>query len=146
MQTLIIPVGIAGSGKSTYIRQNYPEFQRICMDEIRGRFSLDPADKQQTVLARDYCMPLLEEALAKGESVVWDATSLTEKIRKGLIDAAQKVGAKTVIVFFSTPLEVILKRNSSRKRIVPEEAIMRQWNELEKPKSNEADKLIVVAE
>ena len=143
-QIFIITVGVAGCGKTTYVKKRFPNFYRISMDEIRGQLSLDPADSEQSQLAFRCCYPLLQRALSGGKSIVWDATSLTTNSRKQLIQSARRFGFRVVIIYFDIPLEEILRRNSQRRRKVPDSAILCQWKEIEPPQKNEADELIII--
>ena len=142
-QKLIITVGPAGCGKSTYIKRFYKNIMVINMDSVRGWLSLDPADPLQSRLAYDYCIPILKNALQSGKSVVWDATSIKSENRKGIINLARKSNAKVKIIFFDTPLSTILKRNRKRARTVPEEAIIRQWKNIEPPHRWECDEITI---
>jgi putative protein kinase ArgK-like GTPase of G3E family len=44
---LVITIGVAGSGKSTFCENFFPDYKRVNMDKYRGMLSLDPADKLQ---------------------------------------------------------------------------------------------------
>jgi predicted kinase len=140
----VLTIGTAASGKSTYIHNIFPLHRRISMDKIRGIYSLDPADKKQTVFAFDLCYPILLECLQNGVPAAWDATSVKSEIRSKLIDTAVHFNAKITLVFFDIPLSEIQRRNDRRVRKVPRTAILRQWNELEPPHSYEADCIVVV--
>lgn len=143
-QILVVPIGVAGSGKTTYVKKHYPQFQRISMDEIRGWLSLDPADPLQSQLAYRYCLPILRKALSNGKSAVWDATSLTPVSRKTVVDIAREFDARITMLLFDVPIDELLRRNSNRRGKVPDEVILSQLRELEPPSENEADKIIVV--
>ena len=141
---LVLTIGVAGSGKTTYVRREYPDYEWISMDRVRGILSLDPGDATQSPLAYRYCLAELNRVLAEGQSAVWDATSTTISSRKEVLTIAKKFGAKRTIVFFGTSLEEALKRNRNRKRIVPEFVIREQFDELEFPEETEADEIVVI--
>ena len=140
---LVITIGVAGSGKSTYIKRHYPHYARVSMDEARGRFSLDPGDPVQSQLAYRYCIPILDEVLARGRSAVWDATAVTSSSRKQVVRIGRKHGAKIVAVFFDLPLAEISRRNTGRRRVVPMRAVKEQFEQLEPPHRWEFDKIII---
>ena len=140
---LVVTIGVAGSGKSTYINRHFPDFARVSMDEVRGRFALDPGDPFQSQLAYRYAIPVLERTLAGGRSAVWDATALTSSSRKRVIQIGRKYGAKITAVFFDLPLEEISRRNTSRRRVVPWRAVVDQFRQLEPPHRWEFDKILI---
>ncbi len=141
---LVITIGIAGSGKSTFCDNFFPDYKRVNMDKYRGMLSLDPADKLQGGLAFDYCYPILESHLQKNQSVIWDATSITAQTRSLLTGIGEQYGAKISLAFFDLPLDVVLQRNSRRTRWVPDESILRQFKQLEVPHAWEAHRTICV--
>ncbi len=141
---LVITIGVAGSGKSTFISKNFPEHTRVSMDEARGKFALDPGDPQQSRLAYLYCLPVLDEVLSAGKSAVWDATALSSSSRKGVLEIARKHNARTTAVFFDLPFDEISRRNRGRRRVVPLRAITEQFRQLEPPHRWEFDKIIIV--
>ena len=67
---LVLTIGIAGSGKTTYVRREYPDCHWISMDRVRGILSLDPGDTTQSPLAYRYCLGELHRVLAEGQSAV----------------------------------------------------------------------------
>ncbi|RKZ32772.1 hypothetical protein DRQ33_05295 [bacterium] len=141
---LIITIGVAGSGKSKFIQQKYSHYERISMDRVRGIYSLDPADPEQSQLAYRYCIPQLEKVLAQGKSAIWDATSLTQSSRKGILTLARKYNAKVITIFFDIPIDEVKRRNRSRRRVVPENVIDEQNAKLEPPHIWETDEIIIV--
>jgi len=144
-KVLALTIGIAGCGKTTYIRRNLPEYAYICMDRVRGQFSLNPVDPTQSSLAYRFCVAALQKTLSQNKSVIWDATSLTSQSRVAICEIGRKQNYRIKIIYFDIPLEVSLKQNIDRIRIVPEKVIKQQWMQLEPPHRWEADDIVIIS-
>jgi predicted kinase len=96
--------------------------------------------------AYDNCFKDLMRSLKKRESVVWDATNTTRKIRRRLVDVARQNGIEVVMIHFDLPLDIILERNKNRDRVVPEDVVVKYYQQIQSPKSYEYDHLLVINE
>lgn len=74
---MIIFVGSAASGKSTFWKTHLSDYVRVNRDTLK---------------TREKCLKAAEEALKKGENVVIDNTNPTKNDRKDYIDLAKKYG------------------------------------------------------
>lgn len=81
--------------------------------------------------------------IEEGIDVIYDATNLTYKNRKSILDKVTPL-ARCSAIIIATPLDTILKQNQSRKRVVPEEVIMRQLQQFEMPTFSEGFDIIQV--
>jgi bifunctional polynucleotide phosphatase/kinase len=125
----ILMIGVALSGKTTYIKANF----------AHKRISLSFFDNN-----RKKELEYIEECLSQGKSIVIDDTNLTEDIRKKHIDLAKKYNAKVRGVFMNTSRGLLEKRQKSRREPFPLSAIYKQLNELETPVMGEGfDELAV---
>lgn len=143
---LMIVVGAPGSGKSTHIQKLYPHVKTISMDEERKRLCGTMMDMSRNQEAYDNCFKDFRESMKRGENIIWDATSVSRKLRRRLIDVARNAGAKVSIVYFDLPLEIVLERNRNRDRVVPEDVVVDYYTRLQSPKPYEYDRLLVVNE
>ena len=141
MTELKVMVGVAGSGKSTYIESHVTDKDLVLSsDSIRLELfgSLvkgnSPEANKETF---EVLHKRLEEAVKSGkyETIYYDATNLSRKRRMALY---QKYSAKVkvTIVIFIKPLETILKQNSIRDedKFVPEEVIKSMYESMEVPR------------
>jgi len=133
---LLVLVGLPGSGKSTWAaRQPYSVFSS---DAVRQLIADDPTI--QTIHRRVFATLryLARQRLQLGLPVTCiDATNLTRWERRPWIRLAQDSDCDAEAVFFDTPLEVCLQRNSHRDRIVPPEAVREMSCKMEPPSLEE---------
>ena len=97
--TLYIPVGIAGTGKTTYANRVKVETQSLeivskesVMELLPETASTEDVYRAMRVQAKDF--------LEKGYSVFFDACNLKEKYRKEIIDELSKSAEYVVGIYF----------------------------------------------
>ncbi len=129
-------VGLPGSGKSTWLAQR--GIRAIATDELRAILSDDPTN--QLIHAQVFATVryLLRQRLAIRRPVTYiDATHLTRKEREPYIRIAEWYGCDIEAMFFDVALDVCLRRNAERERVVPPEAIAAMAAKLEVPELGE---------
>ena len=135
MPTILILIGVPGSGKSTYYansKDKFPTHVYINMDSLRKQLTGSEADQSKNAEVAALAQSTLKAALAHGwELIVWDNTSARPKYRKEVIQEAKKFNYKVEGVYFKVPIEVAKDRNSKRKNVVPEEVIDNMFKNLE---------------
>jgi protein phosphatase len=124
--TLIVLCGAAGSGKSTWAAQRFLPTQVVSSDECRALVFDDPTNQSVSAHAFDLMHLIIEKRLMLGRLTVADATNLKREHRKTLIQIAKRFNFNTAVIVFNVPIEICLERNGSRKRKVPQEALMDQ--------------------
>ena len=125
----VLMIGIALSGKTTYIKANF-KHERIALSHFDN-------DRKKE-------LEYIEECLIKGKSVVIDDTNLTEAIRKQHIELGKKYNAKIRGIFMNTSQGILEKRQKSRRDQFPLSAIYKQLKQLETPLVGEGfDELII---
>lgn len=139
--TLYLPVGVPGSGKSTWVKRQIPDARAISMDDMRERLTGSRADQSRNAEVYRICRGQLARALRAGETVVWDAQSHTWSSRQGLLALAREAHAYVVMVYMDVPLAVALARNAGRAEKVPEAVIVRSYRALQEPRPFEAEEL-----
>jgi predicted kinase len=90
----IIPVGISGSGKSRWIRLmqdttknlSIDEFVVVCPDEIRKELTGSISDQSRNKDVFPLAFERTVAALNAEKSVIFDATNVTSKTRKSMLD------------------------------------------------------------
>jgi protein phosphatase len=125
--TLVALCGPAGCGKSTFAASHFLPTQIVSSDHCRALVSDDPANQGVSGHAFDLMHFIIEKRLYLGRFAVADATHLKREDRKPLIELARLYDYNTAAIIFNVPLGVCLARNRARDRVVPEEALMAQY-------------------
>jgi predicted kinase len=123
---LVVLVGAAGSGKSTWARANFAPTEIVRTDELRARVCDDEADQDATADAGAIAHLIIAARLARGRRTVVDATNTTRLARGALLGLAAANGVDARAVVTTTPLPVCLARNNRRARHVPEAVLRAQ--------------------
>lgn len=132
---VIMLSGLPGTGKDTFIKNNYKDYPVVSLDDIRVELKISPTDNQGLVVAT--ANERAKELLRKKQPFIWNATNITLDIRQLLIPLFEDYGARVKIVFLETEWNEQLRRNSSRKAEVPKNAIEKMLSKLEIPESYE---------
>lgn len=133
MPNLVIPVGIPGSGKSTWGTTLLGEgkYSVVCSDNIRRRIwgslieahNCGPEVKQERTerVWKEFYADV-EEKLKHNIDVYADGTNLRDFAREKLRDIAVRTGARTHLILFDNVVQA-LERNVSREedKVVPDE-------------------------
>lgn len=144
--TLTILVGIPGVGKSTYARDVVTQESKtvwISSDAIRERLYGDASCQKDPSKVFEIMQEETLDALNKGFSVIYDATSITRKSRASILDKVPKFVHKQCIICWA-PLDVIFSRDALRERSVGPEVIEKMLRRFEAPFYDEGFDFITV--
>lgn len=84
---LILPVGISGSGKSTWIKsQQDSNTIVISPDEIRKELTGNISDQSKNAQVFEIADKRVADALNAGKNVIFDATNIKSRDRKSLME------------------------------------------------------------
>lgn len=128
---LVVLIGAAGSGKSTFAARHFAPGEILSSDAFRAR--LGRGETHQAVSRRAFSVLhlALERQLAAGRTAVIDATNVQAHARQALIRRAQRVGVPAIAVVLDLPLAECLAGDRARAdRHVPEAVVERQWTAL----------------
>ena len=154
MTVVKVLIGVAGVGKSTYIEQHKTEKSLVLSsDELRielfGDLEAGNAPEAIPVVFKTLHERMKEALLSKQyDTIFYDATNLSRKLRKGFYEQFKKYAEIEAIVLVK-PLTTILEQNSQRSGFakVPESVIRRMYESLQVPRiSVDCDKIEVIGE
>ena len=123
--TLILLVGIPGSGKTTYAEtyiKKHPNTLHLSSDKIRAELWGNEATQGDNNEVFSLMQSRAIEALNNGQSVVYDATNVTRKDRAYIIALCPKF-AKIECHIIWAPIETCIERDAARERTVGKEVI-----------------------
>ena len=123
--SLVVLVGPAGAGKSTFASRHFEADEILSSDGFRELISGDPADQRATRPAFAWLHRELSRRLAAGRLTVVDATNLERHARRSLITRARAAAVPAVAIAFDLPPTVVLERNRNRTRQVAEDVVHR---------------------
>ncbi|NUP00132.1 MAG: polynucleotide kinase-phosphatase [Nonomuraea sp.] len=112
--SLVVLVGVSGSGKSTFARRHFKPTQVISSDFCRGLVADDENDQAATPAAFDLLHHIVGVRLSRGLLTVVDATNVQYAARKSLIDLARRHDVLADAIVLDTPEEVAITRNEAR--------------------------------
>ena len=129
--SLVVLVGAAGAGKSTFAARHFRADEILSSDAFRAVIAGDAADQSATRPAFAALHRALERRLAAGRLTVVDATSVQGHARASLLRRAIAAGIPGVAIVFDLPASLVRDRNRGRASgIVPDDAVDRQLAEL----------------
>lgn len=132
MLTFYMMVGLPGSGKSTKAEQIKNEFcaQVFSSDALRKeKFGDEKIQKDAAGIFKEL-LNRCAASLDSGYTTVLDATNLSYKKRMEFLrelDKKVSLAFSKICVLMATPYEICYERNSSRERVVPDEAMKRMY-------------------
>lgn len=153
MKKVFVMCGFPGSGKSTWVRNNFHKLGLttiVSRDDIRFMLVSENEEyfsKEKKVF--DIFIEKSKEGIKAFDNVIIDATHINEASRRKLInalgDSLKDVELNAVVI--KTPLELALERNEQRKgtrSYVPREVIRRMCYQFRMPTFEEGfDKIYV---
>ncbi|MEU8357601.1 polynucleotide kinase-phosphatase [Nonomuraea sp. NPDC048882] len=112
--SLVVLVGVSGSGKSTFASKHFKPTQVISSDYCRGLVSDDVNDQSATPAAFDLLHHIVGVRLARGLFTVVDATNVQYQARRSLIDLAKRHDVLADAIVLDVPEELAIERNAGR--------------------------------
>ena len=124
---LVVLVGAAGSGKTTFAARHFAADEVLSSDAMREAISGDAADQRATRPAFAALHRVLARRLLAGRLTVVDATNVTPAARRALLRRAAAAGVPAVAIVLDLPPSLVHARNTARPgRTVPVAAVGHQ--------------------
>lgn len=130
---LVLLVGASGSGKSSFAKKHFAQYETVSSDACRGIVSNDENNQAASNDAFELFYYIISMRLKKGLLTVADATNIQPDARKKLINIARSFHVLPVAIVFDVPQELCETRNQQRTdRNVPPHVIRRQLQDLKR--------------
>lgn len=133
----IMMVGLPGSGKSTYIEKYLRDCKVHSSDAIREELFGDVNNQRGNSKVFETLHKRVKEDLLAGNNVVYDATNIDRKRRKGFLQQLNNIPCYKKCILIATPYEHCLIQNDKRERNVPHDVIKRMYMNFNVPWYNE---------
>jgi protein phosphatase len=124
--SLVVLVGAAGSGKSTFAARHFDASEVLSSDGYRALIGRDEADQRVTRAAFGRLHRDLAKRLGAGSLTVVDATNVESTARRTLVGLATTAGVASIAIVLDLPEPVVLARNAARSGRVVDEVVVRR--------------------
>lgn len=125
--SLVVLVGPAGAGKSTFARAFFRPTEVVSSDAIRAMLTDDPGDQEASAEAFAILAQLLHGRLSRRLMTVIDATNLRPQSRRRWLRLAARFDLPAVAIVFDLPDQLYVAHNEMRpERQVEREVVARQ--------------------
>jgi len=124
--SLIVLVGAAGSGKSTFAARHFEPGDVLSSDAFRALIAGDETDQRATRPAFARIHRELRGRLAAGRLTVVDATNIEVGARRALVVRARAAALPATAIVLDLPPALVLARNAARSSRVVAEAIVQR--------------------
>jgi protein phosphatase len=112
--SLVVLIGVSGSGKSTFARRHFRPTQVLSSDACRGLVADDENDQSATPAAFTLLHPIAGIRLRAGRLTVVDATNVKPEARASLVRLAREHDVLPVAIVLDVPEGECLARNAAR--------------------------------
>ena len=112
--SLVVLVGVTGSGKSTFARERFRPTEVISSDFCRGLVADDENDQSASADAFELLHFIVGKRLAAGRLTVVDATNVQLEARRALVALAREHDVLPTAIVLDLPESVCRARNASR--------------------------------
>lgn len=117
--TLVVLVGPAASGKTTWASSHFKSNEVVSSDRLRGLVGKGEWDQSASADAFDLLEQIVDMRLSRKLMTVIDTTGLQQEDRRRWAAKAKEAGMLSAAVAFSTPGELCRRRNRERRDPVP---------------------------
>jgi protein phosphatase len=124
--SLVVLIGAAGAGKSTFAVRHFEPEDILSSDAYRVSIAGDESDQRATGSAFKQLHLALEGRLAKRRLTVVDATNVERSARRALLSRAAAADVPAIAIVLDLPPATILARNAGRTARIVDEPVVRR--------------------
>lgn len=134
--TLWVMVGLSGSGKSSVakeIAENNSNTIIVSLDNIHEELTSDYGDQKNNEEVFKIFRKRIREALENNTNVIADATNITMRSRRAIIENIKGIECRKIAYLIPKPFDQCKLDNLNRQHPVPEEVLDRQIRKFQIP-------------
>jgi protein phosphatase len=129
---LVLLVGVAGCGKSTFARTHFGPHEVLSSDACRALVANDEGDQTASAAAFEVLHLVAAKRLERALLTVVDATNVQPEARAPLVALAQRYRVPPVAIVLDLPEQLCEARSRARsQRVVAAHVIRRQYVQLQ---------------
>lgn len=131
--SLVLLIGPAGCGKSTFAKKHFKPTEVVSSDFCRALVSDDEGDQSASAAAFEVLHLIAAKRLSAGRLIVIDATNVQKRARGTLLSLARECRRPAVAIVFNLPVEVCIEQDRKRAhRRVGAKVIRKQAHDLQR--------------
>ena len=127
---LVLLIGAAGSGKTSFAARHFPNEVVVSSDRLRAQLGRSEADQRITTTVFERLHEIVDSRLRRALLTVVDATNTDWMHRANLIGAGRRHARPVVAIVLDLPISVCLARNAARARSVLAPVVRQQVAEV----------------
>ena len=112
---LVVMIGAAGSGKSTFAARHFAASEVVSSDALRAVIAGDQSDQRRNAAVFRRLHGDIERRLSSAMMTVVDATNAERGARVALVSRARAAGIAAIAIVLDLPVVVVLARNAGRR-------------------------------
>ena len=130
--SLVLLVGVAGCGKSTFAHAHFAPVEVLSSDACRALVANDESDQTASAAAFEVLHLVVAKRLERGLLTVVDATNVQPTARAPLVALAQRAGVPAAAIVLDLPEQLCEARSGARaQRVVAAHVVRRQYVQLQ---------------
>ena len=137
---VIVMSGLPASGKNTWVNAHYPNLPVISFDDAREELGLRHGKNEGKVA--HLAIERARELLRRKAPFVWNATNLSELMRKKTLDLLYAYHAEVELVYLEKPRAELLRRNSRRDTSLSNKTLTGMLHRWDLPLPTEAHRVV----
>jgi predicted kinase len=134
---VIMMCGIAGAGKDATIKEHYPMWPMVSIDDVRREMGIKPTDKKGNGRAIQETKERCKQHMRAREIFVFNATNITRDMRSKWVKLFEEYGGLVEAVYVEQPYKELIAKNATREYPVPNDVIDKMIGKLEMPDYDE---------